>query len=137
MTKRIGRGGICTDCGKRRQDTSVLGPELCTVCLDYAHWENTHSDDGHGPDLEEAADEAYPMAECPVCHPELDVRYVFKTGHKNTVAKTHTSHAGHGHMVTPAARAACRKFMAAHNGMDEVTYRVSVREAELDDANEN
>lgn len=45
-----------------------------------------------------------------------------------------TNHTGHGHLATPAARAACRKFMVEHDGMDEVTYRVSVREAELDDA---
>jgi hypothetical protein len=48
-----------------------------------------------------------------------------------------TNHTGHGHLMTPAARANCRKFMAEHDGMDEVTYRVSVREQELDDAFEN
>lgn len=32
---------------------------------------------------------------------------------------------------------ACRKFMADHDGMDEVTYRVSVRETQLDDAFED
>jgi hypothetical protein len=48
-----------------------------------------------------------------------------------------TNHTGHGHPATPAARAACRKFMVDHDGMDEVTYRVSVREAELDDAFED
>jgi hypothetical protein len=50
---------------------------------------------------------------------------------------TRINHTGHGHPATPADRNDCRIFMATHNGMDEVTYRVSVREAELDDAFED
>ncbi len=45
-----------------------------------------------------------------------------------------TNHTGHGHLNTPADRAACRRFMATHDGMDAVTFRVAQREAELDDA---
>jgi hypothetical protein len=131
---------LCNICNIRNQYT---GPgdepaprlsEMCNPCYTEGGWENTHSDYDHEGDADD--DE---KAGCWICFPELNLAKTTtkKTGHKNTVAKTHTSHAGHGHPVTPAARAACRKFMAAHNGMDEVTYRVSVREAELDDAFEN
>ena len=93
---------LCTDCGTRRIDRSVIGPELCTVCLEYADWENVHQD---GEDGEDGT-----HGNCPICHPELDKRYAKKaTGHTNTVAKTHTSHADCNHLRTPAARANCRK----------------------------
>lgn len=45
-----------------------------------------------------------------------------------------TNHTDHGHLNTPADRAACRRFMADHDGMDAVTFRVTQRETELDDA---
>lgn len=47
---------------------------------------------------------------------------------------TRINHTGHGHANTARDRAACRKFMADHDGMDQVTFRVAQREAELDDA---
>jgi hypothetical protein len=98
----------CTDCGFRPQDTTVIGPQLCTVCLEYADMENVHQD--HGDDH---GDSGYSTEDCPVCHPELDRRYTKRTGHTNTVAKSRTSHAGCDHAVTPKARAACRKARAA------------------------
>lgn len=107
-TRRTAR--ICTDCKRRPQDTSVIGPELCDVCLEYADVEIMHMDyaDPHaeGPEFGWRLAEA----DCPVCHPELDKRYVdVRKGHTNTVAKSRTSHAGHDHPATPKARAACRK----------------------------
>lgn len=141
---------LCTDCGERPQDPTVIGPELCTVCLDYAGWENTHSDHAHDridtltlantiftrqAKLDQyIAETKADMTVCPVCNPDLDRRYTKKSGHTNTRAHSWNSHAGHGHAKTPAARAECRKFMATHDGMDAVTWRVAQREIEMDDA---
>lgn len=97
---------ICTDCEFRTQDRTVIGPELCTVCLDYAGMENVHQDYGNDHDAE------YSTKTCPVCHPELDRRYKQGGGHTNTVAKTRGDHSGCDHMRTPAARARCRKARA-------------------------
>jgi hypothetical protein len=86
----------CTDCG-RKVSTDVIGPELCDLCLEYAEWENAHSDHGHdeiaktpegtypaawgvpaksklAEDLAYVASERTMMGTCPVCHPELDPR---------------------------------------------------------------
>ena|ERR671911_1602868 len=96
---------MCTDCKTRPQDTTVIGPELCTVCLEYADMENIHQD--HGDDH---GDSGYPTVDCPVCHPELDKRYApNRTGHTNTRPKSWSSHKACDHAVTPEARAACRK----------------------------
>lgn len=65
------RKGICEDCGKRRISKLVVGPNLCDVCYDYAGWENTHQDGDEGPEDHET---------CPICHPELDKRYVVREG---------------------------------------------------------
>lgn len=82
---------MCTDCGKRPQDASVIGPELCEACYEYAGWENQHGDDAHEEvaayDSAEKGSGVTPpfkksimkqmraeMASCPVCHPELDPR---------------------------------------------------------------
>lgn len=121
----------CTDCGTR--PTTSESPEglLCAPCLSYAENENDHGDNGHDallgnddrPMLADGwmfsdqdqldayvADTRRIMAECPVCHPELDPRNVApRTGHHNTAAHSWNSHAGHGHPTTAAARAACRK----------------------------
>jgi hypothetical protein len=110
---------LCTDCGTRRQSTEVIGPELCDVCLRYWEDVNTHSDYGHDADSDVVSDE-YDATNarvngCPVCYPQLDHRYTKKAGHTNTVAKTRTSHQGHDHPHTPAARAMCRKSMKADN----------------------
>ena len=63
--------GTCEDCGKRRISKLVVGPNLCDVCYDYAGWENTHQDGDTGPEDHES---------CPICHPELDKRYVVREG---------------------------------------------------------
>ena len=94
----------CTDCGFRPQDITVVGPELCTVCLHYGEMENVHQD--HGDDH---GDSGYPTDDCPVCHEELDTRYVRRTGHTNTAPKSWSSHKECGHALTPEARAICRK----------------------------
>lgn len=96
----------CTDCGFRPQDATMIGSELCGVCLHYAGMENVHQDHGDDHDAE------YPTATCPVCHPELDTRYVRRTGHTNTAPKSWSSHATCNHPRTPAARATCRKERA-------------------------
>lgn len=102
--------GICWDC-KTRKVSKNARAGLCDVCLEYADHENTHTDDDHDNGNEVAG---YPMADCMVCHPELDNRYYPRnTGHTNTIAKTRGSHAGCSHETTPKARAACRKARAA------------------------
>jgi hypothetical protein len=139
---------ICTICNTRPVGTGAgVDPQhartmgYCNPCLTEAEWENMHSDYCH----EGIADGTYEgddhtvldMDNCWVCHPELNaaaVGYTPKTGHTNTRAHSWNSHSSHGHARTPEARAACRKFMAAHNGMDEVTFRVAQREQELEDA---
>jgi len=97
---------MCSDeCG-RPAANNVADNGLCHPCNDYAEWENTHSDDGHGTEFEGSND----TDGCPVCHPELDPRNApVRAGHMNTIAKTRRSHAGCAHVVTPKARAACRK----------------------------
>lgn len=98
---------MCWDCGIRKAGSSDL--RLCPECEDYAGWENEHSDMGHG----EGPDDPQPH-NCPVCFPELDPRLdTPRTGHTNTVAKSHTSHAGHHHARTPGDRALCRKSIKA------------------------
>ena len=59
----------CIDCG-RKVSTDSIGTELCPACLEYAGWENTHSDFDHNGSNE--GDET--TEHCPVCHPELDPR---------------------------------------------------------------
>ena len=82
--------GICEDCGRKVGKSGH--PTLCEVCLDYAGWENTHSDMGHeglkngGADADEfggadaLAEAVESMTLCPVCHPELDPRTAKKAG---------------------------------------------------------
>ena len=69
------KGKCAEGCG-RKITKNVIGPELCDECLQYAEWENAHSDGNHqaGEDVNEDA------VSCPVCHPELDPRNVVKTG---------------------------------------------------------
>jgi hypothetical protein len=108
----MARTGTCTDCHLRPIDRSVIGPELCTVCLDYADWENMHQDGSDGTDPNDVSHD-----NCPICHPELDTRYTKKTGHKNTATKgPHHSHAACTHAKTPAMRAECR---ATHTWSDD------------------
>jgi hypothetical protein len=68
--------GTCEDCGRKVGKSGH--PTLCTPCWDYAGWENTHSDAGHATFIESGEavtrDLAVEIAECPVCHPELDPR---------------------------------------------------------------
>jgi hypothetical protein len=119
---------LCIDCGTRRAQSHTPEGRMCDPCYDYAGAENEHGDMGHD-DIDtysventtfntQAEVDAYianvkiDMKSCPVCHPELDPRSDKpRTGHTNTVAHSHTSHADHNHPRTPAARAMCRKSM--------------------------
>ena len=104
---------MCTDCKRRPQDMTTVGPELCEVCLEYADHEIMHMDheDPHAPDV------AWTTADrCMICTPELDIRYADVTKPEPKPATAHvstgrqnTSHINHGHPLTPKARAACRK----------------------------
>lgn len=110
------------DCN-RPIDKSVIGPELCTRCLDYASWENVHSDDGHNskPSKSEYPQIVEDMKHCPVCHPELDPRVVKpsakRTSNQNA-AGPHFSHANCDHPKTKAARAQCRKQLRDNKPAD-------------------
>lgn len=104
----------------------------CDPCATEAGWENVHSDDAHDALAQAIATNVYAtwmtpailadaastpgftMANCWICHPELNQAakdYTPRTGTPRTdAAKTpHRSHAGCDHAVTPKARAACRK----------------------------
>lgn len=104
---------MCTDCGTRVVGTGPISHEdreyakqqgMCGPCADEGQMDIAHNN-GH---------EDITTDECWYCHPELDARNTeIKHGHTNTVAKTRGSHAGCDHMVTPKARAACRKARAA------------------------
>jgi hypothetical protein len=78
---------MCQVCSKRPVDRKTQGRDstMCEPCFDYAGWENSHSDEGHGniaklrvsakkatgDDKQRLADELaaleYSVAECPVC----------------------------------------------------------------------
>lgn len=97
----------CIDCG-RKLTSSTRTPDhtdLCSFCFDLAGWENTHSDYGH--------DMTNRDENCPFCTGEGMTPPAQKTGHINGKPLTHTSHAGHDHPATKAARAACRKARTA------------------------
>lgn len=110
----------CTECGIREQDTSVIGPELCTPCYEYAGWENQHGDDSHEEVLAyDSADKASgtkapfdkktmkqvraDVANCPVCHPELDTR---GTEAQTTAVRPHAGTSRAGMRMSVSVRAA-------------------------------
>lgn len=120
---------LCTVCNTRTQytgpgdDPAPRLTEMCNPCYTEGGWENTHSDGGH--DAIKAgtfvADNhtAMDMQICWICNPEMNLAQKVttpRTGHTNTVAKTRNSHAGHGHLHTPADRATCRRSIAAGTG---------------------
>lgn len=118
---------LCTICNIRVQRTGPGGEtaprlsDMCNPCFTEGGWENTHSDGNHDAILagDDAADNytALDMDICWICKPELNLaQKPAKIGHTNTVALTRGSHAGHTHPVTPAARAICRKSLAAGTG---------------------
>lgn len=95
----------CIDCGRKLTSSNRdrSNRDMCTKCYEYAGDENWHDDEAH--------DETGPVEGCAVC--EGRTVEAPKTGHTNGVAKSHTSHAGHDHPSTKAARAACRKAAKA------------------------
>jgi len=98
---------MCIECGLRPITKEAKGPEVCDPCFDYAGWENTHSDSGHDENPDDLADE---MAQCPVCHPELDMRKVAPAkGHTNTAPRSRHPHTACKHGSNPKERGACRK----------------------------
>lgn len=118
--------GKCIDCRVRPITKNIIGPELCDPCLEYAEWENTHSDYGHdaeGPATDDLYEAGMRAQGCWICYPELDARNApVKQGHTNTRAHSHNSHADHGHALTPNARRVCRASIAAGNGPWNGTY---------------
>lgn len=109
---------LCTICNTRTQytgpgdDPAPRLSESCNPCYTEGGWENTHSDENHEGGQGDTDG-------CWICHPELNLAQKVttrRTGHTNTVAKTRNSHAGHGHLHTPADRATCRKSIAAGTG---------------------
>ena len=56
----------CASCGKRTRDTGggdAVHVRMCEACYDYAGWENTHSDMGHGVAVDNDPN-------CPICQGE-------------------------------------------------------------------
>lgn len=119
---------ICPICNIRTQytgagdDPAPRLSEMCNPCYTEGGWENTHSDGNHDEILATAPADWLPgyaeeIEGCWICHPHLNLAKVTPgTGHTGTVAKSHNSHAGHGHPLTPADRATCRKSIAAGTG---------------------
>jgi hypothetical protein len=97
----------CPDCGVKLTSStrSADNRDYCHDCYDYAGWENTHDDEAH--------DELSPDADCRVCRGDVPGAKAPKAGHTNGKPLSHTSHAGHDHPATKAARAACRKAAKA------------------------
>lgn len=108
----------CQDCKSRPIDTDTQGRDstFCTVCYDYAGWGNTHSDEGHEILEDPSSQTLAEMEECPVCHPELDVRFAPVPTRKGTRNKNASgpqfSHASCAHAKTKSARAKCRRERA-------------------------
>lgn len=103
----------CSDCGTKLT-SSTRTPDhtdLCAACYDYAGWENTHDDEGHD-DMGNGSVDNDIRSHCPVCKGEAPTAKPAKAGHSNGKPLSHTSHAGHDHPATKAARAACRKAAA-------------------------
>ena len=102
-TRNVGTGP-----GHDADQARAMG--YCNTCLTEADWENVHSDDAHQTGTVGDVDG------CWICYAELNPNNkpieAPKAGHTNTVAKSYTSHVGHHHPRTPAARATCRKSMS-------------------------
>jgi hypothetical protein len=94
----------CTDCNKSLRSNRSDNDDLCVRCYDLAALENDHQDGHH-------EDEA--VADCLMCDPNARTQHTAKAGHTNGKPLSHTSHAGHDHPATKAARAACRKAAKA------------------------
>lgn len=135
---------ICNVCNIRRcytgakADTAPQGSDMCNYCFEEGGQENTHNDYGHaaiaaqieagnGADLSKAdQDEAAAMANCWICHPELNLAQKpvqASTGPKAQGARRpQLNHKGHSHPQTPAARRECKKaFWAIVAHADQVT----------------
>lgn len=116
---------MCVDCEKRPvcAEQRRNGGSLCEQCLEWAGWENEHSDNCHdeinaGEDMSISAEKIaeireFSMANCPICLEYPHPRDTFKAGHTNTQAKTYTSHADCDHPRTPKAREICRRARRA------------------------
>lgn len=105
-TNRAPRPANCDYCGRKLTSStrSSEQPESCAPCFDAAGWENDHQDGGHA--------DGDMMQDCPICNPDIIGQGTSRTGHTNGKPLSHTSHAGHDHPATKAARAACRKAAA-------------------------
>jgi hypothetical protein len=140
---------LCSDCEKRPicAEQRGNGGSLCELCLEWASWENEHSDNCHdeiaaGEEMHISEDQLTyiresSMANCPIClehtHPrDIEVR----KGHTNTQAKTYTSHADCNHPRTPKAREICRRARRAANipAQPKGRKNVLMSEAEVETA---
>lgn len=142
---RTTRPTNCIECGlafgkgvKRESalgvDMTGVNDDVCTDCYDYWGHENTHSDAGHEyilgwiggkvdghrdptpEELEWMLQEIEMMPGCRVCQgmgPGIERPVKLKGLLDN---KTWNSHAGHGHALTQAGRAACRREQAKAAG---------------------
>lgn len=55
---RFNQTVTCCVCGKLTTEDAGDGTELCALCLEFAGWENAHSDNGHSKKAD---------PRCPVC----------------------------------------------------------------------
>lgn len=115
--KAATRKGSCEDCG--RKVVNSIHSTLCPVCYDYAGWENTHSDSGHGDHAGAPSEE---MADCPVCRPELDKRFSRREGRSRAgmeiVAKGTEVHKSNTFKVAAEAKGWIVKVMDTHEGTE-------------------
>lgn len=99
--------------------------DMCQACFDYAGWENHHSDYNHAeiqhrlteclPLEDYMTEELFTMSECQVClgnEPQAAVEKPYDAS-KAHAPQTRSSHAGHNHTSTKAARNACRALQGA------------------------
>lgn len=107
MTTTRKAPATCIDCGRKLTSSNRdrSNRDMCTKCYEYAGHENWHDDEAH--------DETGPVEGCMVCEGNAPTAPAAKAGHTNGKPLTHTSHAGHDHPATKAARAACRKAAKA------------------------
>jgi hypothetical protein len=123
---------LCNVCEKRRVGTTGEDPasakhsDMCGLCYDEGGWENTHTDGNHDwvakliergqLELadEQEKEEAKTMANCWICHPELNEAANWKPGKKGVkkakgFRRPQLNHQGHSHPQIPAARRACKE----------------------------
>jgi hypothetical protein len=133
---RRSRGRKCTVCAKpvntRNSAAKLRGAmgyeDMCAECYDEAGWENTHSDNGHGP--------ANRDEECPVCKAEQAqaakdeaILARNRASFTNTPAPTEEERAAALAGVTPAPATAAQTAPAAPTGLAKTVAAAPRRSA--------